>query len=82
MTADTKAYVVGLLESYQKRSKQIDLLHYELSHPVRVSENEMIGALAGPWGGRRLSRRTRFRQDPVHCAQLSGSHRGSKPNRR
>ena len=46
MTADSKAYVVGLLESYQKRSKQIDLLHYELSHPARVSENEMIWALA------------------------------------
>ncbi len=46
MTVDTKTYVVGLLESYQKRSKQIDLLHYELSHPARVSENEMIGALA------------------------------------
>ncbi len=55
MTADTKTYVVGLLESYQKRSKQIDLLHYELSHPARVSENEMIGALAlahGEEGGR------------------------------
>ena len=46
MNMDTKTYVVGLLESYQKRSKQIDLLHYELSHPARVSENEMIGALA------------------------------------
>lgn len=46
MTADTKTYVVGLLESYQKRSKQIELLHYELSHPARVSESEMIGALA------------------------------------
>ena len=46
MTVDTKTYVVGLLESYQKRSKQIDLLHYELSHPARVTENEMIGALA------------------------------------
>ena len=46
MTVDTKTYVVGLLESYQKRSKQIDLLHYELSHPARVLENEMIGALA------------------------------------
>ena len=46
MNIDTKTYVVGLLESYQKRSKQIDLLHYELSHPARVSENEMIGALA------------------------------------
>ena len=46
MTVDTKTYVVGLLESYQKRSKQIVLLHYKLSHPARVSENEMIGALA------------------------------------
>ncbi len=46
MTVDTKTYVVGLLESYQKRSKQIDLLHYELSHPTDISENEMISALA------------------------------------
>lgn len=46
MDIDTKAYVVGLLESYQKRSKQIELLHYELSHPVRASENEIIEALA------------------------------------
>lgn len=46
MDADTKTYVVGLLESYQRRSKQIELLHYELSHPARVSENEMIEALA------------------------------------
>lgn len=46
MNVETKAYVIGLLESYQKRSKQIELLHYELSHPARVSENEIIGALA------------------------------------
>ena len=46
MTVDTKTYVVGLLESYQKRSQQIDLLHYELSHPAHVSANEVIGALA------------------------------------
>ena len=46
MDIETKAYVVTLLESYQKRSKQIELLHYELSHPIRISENEMIGALA------------------------------------
>ena len=43
---ETKTYVVELLESYQKRSKQIELLHYELSHPTDISENEMIGALA------------------------------------
>lgn len=54
MSSDTKSYVVGLLESYQKRAKQIELLHYELSHPSRVSENEMIGALSlahGEGGG-------------------------------
>lgn len=46
MNVDTKTYVVGLLESYKKRSKQIELLHYELSHPARVSANEMIGAMS------------------------------------
>ena len=46
MNVETKTYVIGLLESYQKRSKQIELLHYELSHPARVSEDEIIGALA------------------------------------
>lgn len=46
MTVETKTYVVGLLESYQTRSKQIELLHYELDHPMRVTANEMIGALA------------------------------------
>ena len=33
MNVETRMYVVDLLESYQKRSKQIELLHYELSHP-------------------------------------------------
>lgn len=46
MNIETKTYVVGLLESYQKREKQIELLHYELSHPAHVSANEIIGALA------------------------------------
>ena len=45
-TVETKTYVVGLLESYRKRSKQIELLHYELSHPAHVSEQEMVEALA------------------------------------
>lgn len=54
MNIETKTYVVGLLESYQKREKQIELLHYELSHPTNISEDEMIGALAlahGEGGG-------------------------------
>lgn len=56
MNVEVKAYVISLLESYQKRSKQIELLHYELSHPARVSENEMIEALSlahGEGGGSR-----------------------------
>lgn len=54
MSIDTKTYVIGLLESYQIRSKQIELLHYELSHPARVSANEMIGALAMAHGDRSI----------------------------
>lgn len=46
MSIDNKTYVVGLLESCQKRSKQIELLHYELFHPARVSANEMIEAMS------------------------------------
>lgn len=41
-----KAYVIGLLQSYHKRSKQIELLHYELAHPVHISEDEMIDSLS------------------------------------
>ena len=46
MNIKTKTYVIGLLESYQKREKQVELLHYELSHPISISKNEMIGTLA------------------------------------
>lgn len=46
MNIETKTYVISLLESYQKREKQIELLHYELSHPAHISANEMIEALA------------------------------------
>ncbi len=46
MAVETKAYVIGLLESYNKRMNQIALLHYELEHPTNVSPNEMIGAMS------------------------------------
>lgn len=54
MDVEMKAYVVDLLESYQKREKQIELLHYELAHPASISEGEMIGAMSlahGEGGG-------------------------------
>jgi len=46
MSAKMKAHVVELLESFQSRAKQIDLLHYKLSHPAQVSANEMIEAMS------------------------------------
>lgn len=46
MAAETRAYVIGLLESYHKRMNQIALLHYELEHPANVSPDEMIGAMS------------------------------------
>ena len=36
MAVETKAYVIGLLESYNNRMNQIALLHYELEHPTNV----------------------------------------------
>ena len=46
MNNDTKSYVVNLLETYQERQRKIALLHYELEHPARTSETEMISAMA------------------------------------
>ena len=46
MAVETKAYVIGLLESYHKRMNQIALLHYELEHPANVSPDEMIGVMS------------------------------------
>lgn len=57
MNNDTRSYVVNLLETCQERKRKIALLHYELEHPARTSEAEMIGAMAlshgtGSGGGR------------------------------
>lgn len=46
MDNDMRAYVVNLLESNQERKRKIALLHYELEHPARTSETEMISAMA------------------------------------
>lgn len=42
MDTDMKAHVISLLETYSKRERQIDLLHYEMQHGARVSPEEMI----------------------------------------
>lgn len=54
MDNDMRVYVVNLLESSQERKRKIALLHYELEHPARTSEAEMISAMAlghGDGGG-------------------------------
>ena len=46
MSAETRTYVIGLLESCRKRMNQIALLHYELEHPANVSPDEIIEAMS------------------------------------
>lgn len=46
MSTKMKAHVVELLENFQSRARQIDLLHYKLSHPAQVSASEMIEAMS------------------------------------
>lgn len=41
-----RIHVVNLLESSQERKRKIALLHYELEHPARTSESELISAMA------------------------------------
>lgn len=41
-----RTYVVNLLETSQERQQKIALLHYELEHPARTTEAEMISAMA------------------------------------
>lgn len=80
MNSETKAYVVDLLESYQKRSKQIGLLHYELSHPTRISENEMIEALALSHGDGEGSRPAGHASDKTLYIALNYQARANRVN--
>lgn len=45
MTSDMKKHVVHLLDTYHKRARQIAVLRYELSDPVKITEEEMIDTL-------------------------------------
>lgn len=46
MDRDMKLRVTRLLETCQERKRKIALLHYELDHPARTSESEIISAMA------------------------------------
>ena len=45
MNTDMKKHVVHLLDTYHKRARQIAVLRYELSAPVKITEEEMIDTL-------------------------------------
>ena len=45
MNTDMKKRVVQLLDTYHKRARQIAVLRYELSAPVKITEEEMIDTL-------------------------------------
>ena len=45
MNTEMKKHVVYLLDTYHKRARQIAVLRYELSHPVKITEEEMIDTL-------------------------------------
>ena len=46
MNNEVRTHVISLLETCPERWRQIALLHYELEHPARLSDTEMIGAMA------------------------------------
>lgn len=46
MNNEMRNYVINLLETCPERQRQIALLHYELEHPARLSDTEIIGAMA------------------------------------
>lgn len=46
MNNEVRTHVISLLETCPERRRQIALLHYELEHPARLSDAEMIGAMA------------------------------------
>lgn len=46
MNNEVRTHVISLLETCPERRRQIALLHYELEHPARLSDTEMIGAMA------------------------------------
>lgn len=46
MSVETKARVLGLLESFTKREKEIALLRYEIEHTAKISPEEMIDAMS------------------------------------
>lgn len=45
MNANMKEYVMNLLDGYHRRAREIALLRYELAHPVKVTDQEMISAM-------------------------------------
>ena len=46
MNTDMKTKIVGLLESYAMRERQIAVLHYEMQHTAHISPSEVIDSMS------------------------------------
>lgn len=46
MSESRKEQIISLLRHYKTYKERIALLRYEMQHPARISQNEMIDALA------------------------------------
>lgn len=46
MSESRKEQIISLLRRYKTYKERIALLRYEMQHPARISQNEMIDALA------------------------------------
>lgn len=80
MNRDTRTYVINLLETYQERKRKIALLHYELEHPARTSEAEMISAMALGHGADGSSHTEGHISDKTFYIALNYQNRANKLN--
>lgn len=80
MNRDTRTYVINLLETYQERKRKIALLHYELEHPARTSEAEMISAMALGHGADGNSHTEGHISDKTFYIALNYQNRANKLN--
>lgn len=72
--------MVNLLETCQERKRKIALLHYEMEHPARTSEAEIISAMALGHGDSNISHSDGHVSDKTLYIALNYQNRVEKLN--
>lgn len=75
-----RTYVLNLLETCQERKRKIALLHYEMEHPARTSELEIISAIALGHGDSSISHSDGHVSDKTLYIALNYQNRVEKLN--